>query len=255
MKKPQATIHPVHFEDFDDHDFERLVFAYLLRTDKWQTLDWYGQVGSDLGRDIWGVRERNNYKVCIQCANRRRVPFNKVSGDIDKVVAGPKGLPNEFLLVTGGWISANLRDKINEYAAAKKIAHCETWAGPEFEERLRKDAESLLKRFVHGEPFPDAPEEIKAAVRTLKRRDEMRQEQSTKSQNVSPQQLTSNRRNEMLDSNSIRILQLAAQYGGQRVDAIYASSQLRSQPPSPKGEGLGRRLKSTRGLASLAGLF
>ncbi len=34
---------------------ECLVFAYLARTEKWKSLEWYGQAGSDLGRDIWGV--------------------------------------------------------------------------------------------------------------------------------------------------------------------------------------------------------
>jgi hypothetical protein len=32
---------------------------------------------------------------------------------------------------------------------------------PEFEKFLRKYAESLLKRFVEGEPFPDAPEDLR----------------------------------------------------------------------------------------------
>jgi AbrB family looped-hinge helix DNA binding protein len=34
---------------------ECLVFAYLARTEKWKSLEWYCQAGSDLGRDIWGV--------------------------------------------------------------------------------------------------------------------------------------------------------------------------------------------------------
>jgi len=41
------------------------------------------------------------------------------------------------------------------------VQECDTWSGPEFEEFLRKDAESLLKRFVEGEPFPDAPEDLR----------------------------------------------------------------------------------------------
>ena len=34
---------------------ERLVFAHSARTEKWKSLEWYGQAASDLGRDIWGV--------------------------------------------------------------------------------------------------------------------------------------------------------------------------------------------------------
>jgi hypothetical protein len=115
MPKPASTVHRIHFEDHDPRDFERLVFAYLLRTDRWVMLDWYGQVGSDLGRDIWGVRDRDDrrkHTVCIQCANRRQVAFAKVAPDIDKVSAGPNGIPDEFLLVTGGSVSAELRDRV-----------------------------------------------------------------------------------------------------------------------------------------------
>lgn len=170
MKKPESTLHPVHFEDYDSRDFERLVFAYLLRTDRWRTLEWYGQVGSDLGRDIWGFRDHDYWRkqtVCIQCANRKHVPFTKVCRDIDKATAGPNGLPEEFLLVTSGSVSADLRDKIKKYASGRKIAHCQIWSGVEFEERLRANAESLLKRFVEGEAFPDTPKELGALVQSL----------------------------------------------------------------------------------------
>jgi len=34
---------------------ERLVFAHRARTEKWKSLEWYGQAASDLGRDVWGV--------------------------------------------------------------------------------------------------------------------------------------------------------------------------------------------------------
>jgi hypothetical protein len=51
--EPAKTVQPIHFEDFDGFQFERLVFAYHARTDKWRSLEWYGQAGSDLGRDTW----------------------------------------------------------------------------------------------------------------------------------------------------------------------------------------------------------
>jgi hypothetical protein len=53
------TVQSVHFDDFDGHQFERLVFAYLLRTDNWLSIEWYGQAGGDSGRDFWGGRERD----------------------------------------------------------------------------------------------------------------------------------------------------------------------------------------------------
>jgi len=44
---PGRLVQPIHFEDYDGRQFERLVFAYLLRTRSWRKLDWYGQVGDD----------------------------------------------------------------------------------------------------------------------------------------------------------------------------------------------------------------
>jgi len=36
-------VNPIHFEDFGGRQFERLVFTYVLRTDRWRTIEWYGQ--------------------------------------------------------------------------------------------------------------------------------------------------------------------------------------------------------------------
>jgi hypothetical protein len=53
------------------------------------------------------------------------VPFAKASRDVDKVAAGPNGVPDEFLLVTGGTVSSDLRDKVRTHAAGKKIEKTE----------------------------------------------------------------------------------------------------------------------------------
>src|SRR6266542_5176342 len=71
--RPAATVHRIHFDDLSSVNFERLVFAFLLRTNDWLSLDWYGQAGGDSGRDIWGVRENDLFpsgqKLCALCAN------------------------------------------------------------------------------------------------------------------------------------------------------------------------------------------
>ncbi len=162
---PNRIVQPVHFEDFDGHQFERLVFAYLIRTDNWLSLEWYGQTGSDTGRDIWGIRERDGYpqgqKVCIQCANHRSLAYRKVQEDIEKILKGPNGKPDAFVVVAGGTVSATLKDKIKKLCEKKQVYASEIWSGKEFEERLRANAESLLKRFVEGEEFPDAPANLR----------------------------------------------------------------------------------------------
>lgn len=156
---PMREVRPVHFEDFSGEQFERLVLAYHVRVGPWQSVEWYGQVGSDLGRDIWASDDAGR-NICVQCANRHPLPFAKVEADIKKVVAASKGLPDVFRLVAGGTISANMRDKIKRSAKSRGIKGCDIWSGAEFEECLRRDCESLLKRFVEGDIFPDSPADI-----------------------------------------------------------------------------------------------
>jgi len=171
MKKSSISVNSLHFEDLDGRKFERLVFAYMLRNDNWRTLEWYGQQGSDGGCDIWGVRENDQWpagqKVCIQCANYRKLPLSKVRLDIAKIVAGPHGVPDKLLVVAGGPLSAKFRDDSKQIAHQAGIRESEAWSGDEFEERLRANSESLLKRFVEGASFPDTPEEIRALVSSL----------------------------------------------------------------------------------------
>lgn len=171
MSRPSRTVQPVHFEDFDGHQFERLVFAYLLRTDNWLSLEWYGQVGGDSGRDIWGIRERDSHplgqKTCIQCTNRRSLLYSKVQDDLDKIFNGPNGKPDCFVVVSGGKVSAQLRDKIKNLCTQKQVYCSEVWSANEFEERLRAKAELLLKRFVEGETFPDTFDELRSLVQSV----------------------------------------------------------------------------------------
>jgi hypothetical protein len=164
MSKPNSLINSIHFEDFDGRQFERLVFAYLLRTDRWRTIEWYGQQGSDSGRDVWGVRDddrsSSGQSVCIQCANRRRLSLTKIKLDIARVVAAAHGAPDKFLVIAGGPVSAQLRDQSKRAAKEAGIMEYEAWSGEEFEERLRANSESLLKRFIDGVAFPDSPQDL-----------------------------------------------------------------------------------------------
>jgi hypothetical protein len=164
MPSPAKYVQPIHFEDFDGSQFERLVFAYHARTELWKSLEWYGQAGSDLGRDIWGVRKNetnDDESVCIQCVNRKNLTFAKAEKDISKVLKAVNGTPHHFRIIARSNISAEMRDRIKKHVRSLGVEECDTWSGPEFEEFLRKDAESLLKRFVGGEPFPDAPGDLK----------------------------------------------------------------------------------------------
>jgi hypothetical protein len=164
MPLPAKYVQPVHFEDFDGIQFERLVFAYHARTEKWQSLEWYGQVGTDLGRDIWGIR--GNYDgeaetVCVQCVNRGKLSFAKVEADLRKVLKVSKGPPQRFRIVTRSSVSAKARDKITGHVLSSGVRYCDIWSGAEFEEFLRRDAESLLKRFIEGETFPDSAPDLR----------------------------------------------------------------------------------------------
>ena len=164
MSKPASYVQPIHFEDFDGSQFERLVFAYHWRSEKWRSLEWYGQTGSDLGRDIWGVRKdetTDGESVCIQCVNRTRLTFAKAADDIAKVLKADNGTPHEFRIVARSNISAGMGDKIKKHVKSLGVRECDIWSGAEFEEFLRHGAEPLLKRFVEGEAFPDTPDDLK----------------------------------------------------------------------------------------------
>ena len=154
---PNVTVRPVHFEDFGGSDFERLVFAYHLRIG-WHGLAWYGQTGSDQGRDIIGIepcdqgRER---RTVIQCVNRESLTQAKAEHDMANAVAAPTGAPDAFRFVCRSTVSAQRRDEIERAARNLGVREVTIWSGSEFEEHLRLHAEFLLRRFIEGVVFPD----------------------------------------------------------------------------------------------------
>jgi hypothetical protein len=155
---PESIVQRIHFEDRSGFEFERLAFAYILRVEEWESIDWYGQLGSDRGRDIWGTLSNRGYNstVCYQCANHQRLVFKKAEEDIDKICSGPHKIPHRFVLIVGGKVSANMRTRVAEYASSKGISIAEVWSGPEFEERLRRDTPDLIRRFCDGIGFPES---------------------------------------------------------------------------------------------------
>jgi hypothetical protein len=166
MAGPARIVQRIHFEDFGGPDFERLVFAYHLRSG-WTELTWYGQTGSDLGRDIIGTEpfdDRPARRVVIQCVNRGNLTLAKASSDMEKAVGAPTGIPDAFKFVSRGAVSSKRRDQVKAAGSGLGIATVEVWSGVEFEEALRLRAEFLLRRFVNGVVFPDAEAEIRRFV-------------------------------------------------------------------------------------------
>ena len=170
------TAGAIRFDDFSGQEFERLCFAYLIRRYDWETLDWYGQVGSDGGRDILGVRS-NDYgqqeTYCFQCANHKHLRFLKIQEDIDKLCISLTQRPDKFVVLCGGKISAALREKIVKHATDSSFPNTEVWPSVELEEKIRGDTPSLLERFINGDVFPDTSNDLKLFVYdTLKKTDE-----------------------------------------------------------------------------------
>uniref|UniRef100_E6VP07 Restriction endonuclease type IV Mrr domain-containing protein n=1 Tax=Rhodopseudomonas palustris (strain DX-1) TaxID=652103 RepID=E6VP07_RHOPX len=160
------TVRPIHFEDFDGAEFERLVFAYHL-CDGWTDLAWYGQTGSDHGRDIIGTEihdNRPNQRTVIQCVNRGSLTQAKAEADMTAAVGAPSGRPDAFKFVCRSNVSAQRRDAVAKAAAALGVYRVTIWSGTEFEEQLRLRAEFLLKRLVDGVPFPDAEADLRRFV-------------------------------------------------------------------------------------------
>lgn len=154
---PESVVYPIHFEDRDGDTFERLCLAHLSNALNATTIDWYGQLGGDSGRDIWATvaEQGGDVSYCFQCANHRKLYFEKAQSDINKVLSGPNGRPDVFIIIVGGRVSAQMKAKIYSYAATRGISRCEIWSSAEFEERLRRDTPQLLRRFCNGEPFPE----------------------------------------------------------------------------------------------------
>ncbi|MDH6650190.1 UNVERIFIED_ORG: hypothetical protein M2312_004861 [Rhizobium esperanzae] len=165
-RTPMITVKPVHFEDYDGLEFERLVFAYLLWAG-WRDVTWYGQTGSDLGRDIIATESFDDVpdrRTVIQCVNRKALTLAKATRDMTRASAAETGPPDAFLLVCRAKVSAEQRDKVTKVGKELGISHVTIWSGVEFEEHLRLRGEFLLRRFVDGETFPDDGEGLLAFV-------------------------------------------------------------------------------------------
>ena len=162
MPPPNIIVRPVHFEDFSGREFERLVFAFLVRAG-WQDVSWYGEGGSDGGRDIIGIEPRDGEPsrlAAVQCANRDALTLSKVTEDITKARTTP-ATPEAFLFVCRGSVSAVRRDEIAAIGRNLGVGSVAVWSGVEFEERLRLIGEDLLRRFCNGEPFPGDASELR----------------------------------------------------------------------------------------------
>jgi hypothetical protein len=161
--RSNRLVRRIHFEDYGGAEFERLVFAYHVRAG-WQGLEWYGQTGSDQGRDILGseiIEDGHPRKTVIQCVNRGNLARAKALNDMRRAMLAPGGPPEAFKFVTRAGVSASLRDAVREAANRLGIANVTIWSGPDFEEHLRLIGEDLLRRFCGGEAFPDRADEIK----------------------------------------------------------------------------------------------
>lgn len=152
VKRVEKSVRPIHFEDRSSIEFERLVFAYLLKTSHWDSLEWLGETGNDGGRDIWGVMAGETY--CFQCANYRRMDLKKATEDIDKLLLDKK-VPMHWMLYCGGRVGNKVRETIKSYGLTAGIKTISIYTGSEFEELLRHHTPSLIKRFVEGETFPE----------------------------------------------------------------------------------------------------
>jgi len=158
------TVHPLNFVHLGWDQFEWLVYAYVFQLRSWERIEWLGQSGGDGGKDIWGEYQDKSY--CYQCVNYRALEFKKVKEDIDKLVK-TKTIPDFFIVVCGGRVSANMRMMMSSYAAQFGIAETEIWSAPEFEEKLRSDMPDLVKRFFEGQAFPEVPKDDQEMVKLL----------------------------------------------------------------------------------------
>ena len=148
--QPEIVVQRIHFEDRSGAEFERMCFAHLWHADTWASLEWRGQVGSDGGRDIWGVRP-DGTTHCFQCANHARLTFRKAAADLEKLAKAPHGLPDRFTFIIGGTVSAAMRDRVRRDGERLGLPSTDVWSGVELEERvLRASIVSVIAFFRSG---------------------------------------------------------------------------------------------------------
>jgi hypothetical protein len=154
-----ASVQPIDFSKLSGRDFERLVFALLVRRWAWRQIDWIGQQGADGGQDIAGVRfeDLGEKRVVVLCANWRRLTKAKVKSDLNKA-SSTTPPPDSFIVVSGGPVTATLRQGIAKLVQKPVLV----WSGPELEELLRFHAGSVLRRFFDGVPLPDEALDIRS---------------------------------------------------------------------------------------------
>lgn len=117
------TVAPIHWDDFSGKHFERLVFAYFLRTESWKSLEWNGQCGKDGGFDIIGCQEHDghhDWNVCIFCANWKTPTIRKIESDFNKVAKNSKEPIDKYIVVFGGDVSAKFRSDAKSFFESKK---------------------------------------------------------------------------------------------------------------------------------------
>lgn len=141
----RKTTHSIYFFDRSKSEFEELVFKYVLKLRKWNTLQWLGAPSIDKERDILGVDE-NQETYCYQCINYARLTFLKAVDVIDKLPGS--SLPNHLIIVCGGALSASLKNKIERYAQGLGIKTVEAWSGAELESKLQERVPGLFEKFI-----------------------------------------------------------------------------------------------------------
>lgn len=165
-----STVHTVNFQNLSGHEFERLVFATLLRMRAWHTLNWHGQTGGDKGRDIVGTCDDaygRKASTIVACANWKSFTLAKAKIDIKRLTDTLPSPPDEVIVIAGSPVSAATKDKCAEYARSKGINTTQVWSGPEFEEHLRFHAASVMDRFFHGVVLPDVEKDLQDFVFAL----------------------------------------------------------------------------------------
>jgi hypothetical protein len=130
----------LHFEDLGGDKFEQVVLQYLIYS-LWQDVEWIGQSGNDSGIDIRASKQGEQY--IFQCANYKTLDFRKIKQDLDKIKRTDVN-PINFIVVCGGRVSAQLRQKIKVYAKSLGAIKVEVWTGFELECKIRKETPFIL---------------------------------------------------------------------------------------------------------------
>ncbi|HYL99427.1 MAG TPA: restriction endonuclease, partial [Blastocatellia bacterium] len=148
------TKHILPFSELSAAQFERLCL-WLVDREGYRNAQYYGESGSDGGRDIiaYNTTARGEELWYFQCKRKGRVTSTELRAEVDKIsrlAAGdPEKRPSGIVFLTSASVSAGIRDSIGKYCRGRY--RVEVWTRVQLDERV-KHHRAIIDEFFYTVP-------------------------------------------------------------------------------------------------------